>query len=66
MKRLGLPTMARPQSYTIGWIHPGRDICIRQQCHLSYSIKPFMDEVLCDVAPLDVPNVLLGQPYLWS
>jgi len=25
-----------------------------------------MDEVLCDVAPLDVCDVLLGQPYLWK
>ena len=25
-----------------------------------------MDEVLCDVAPNDVSDVLLGQPYLWK
>jgi hypothetical protein len=25
-----------------------------------------MDEVLCDITPLDVSNVLLGQPYLWK
>ena len=25
-----------------------------------------MDEVLCDVAPLEVFDVLLGQPYLWK
>ena len=31
-----------------------------------YNIKPFMDEVLCDVAPLDVSDVLLGQLYLWK
>ena len=37
-----------------------------QQCYLPYSIKPFTDEVLCDVAPLDVCDVLLGQPYLWK
>jgi hypothetical protein len=33
---------------------------------LSYDIKPFKDEVLYDVAPLEVFNVLLGQPYLWK
>jgi len=27
--------------------------------------QTFTDEVLCDVAPLDVCDVLLGQPYLW-
>jgi hypothetical protein len=25
-----------------------------------------MDEVLCDIAPLDVSDVLLGQLYLWK
>ena len=65
VKWLGLPTIAHPHLYTIRWLHPRRDIRIRQQCRLPYSIKPFMDEVLCDVAPLDVANVLLGQPYLW-
>jgi hypothetical protein len=29
-------------------------------------IKPFKDEVLCDVAPLEVCDVILGQPYLWK
>jgi hypothetical protein len=31
---------------------------------MSYDIKPFKDEGLCDVSPLEVCNVLLGQPYL--
>jgi hypothetical protein len=29
-------------------------------------IQPFKDEVLCDVSPLDVCDVLLGQPYMWK
>jgi hypothetical protein len=33
---------------------------------LSYDINPFKDEVLCDVSPLKVCNVILGQPYLWK
>jgi hypothetical protein len=40
--------------------------CVSQQCHLPYNIKPFTDEVLCDVSPLEVCDVLLGQPYLWK
>jgi hypothetical protein len=31
-----------------------------------YDIKPFKDEVLCDVSPLEFCDVLLGQPYLWK
>jgi hypothetical protein len=66
MKQLGLPTTAHPQPYTIGWLHQGWDLRVSQQCQLPYSIKPFTNEVLCDIAPLDVSDVLLGQPYLWK
>jgi len=66
VKWLDLPTTAHPQLYTIGWFHQGRDLRVSQQCHLPYNIKPFMDEVLCDISPLEVCDVLLGQPYLWK
>jgi hypothetical protein len=50
--------------YTIGWLRQGRDLCVNQRCCLPYGIKPFKDEVLFDIAPLEVCDVLLGQPYL--
>ena len=65
-KRLSLPTTLCTHTYTIGWLHQGSDIHINQQCRLSYDIKPFKDEVLCDVSSLEVCDVLLGQPYLWK
>jgi hypothetical protein len=66
VKQLGLSTTPHPQPYNIGWLHQGRDLCVSQQCRLSYDIQPFKDEVLCDVSPLDVCDVLLGQPYMWK
>jgi hypothetical protein len=33
---------------------------------MSYGIKPFKDEVLCDVSPLDVCDIIFGQPYMWK
>jgi hypothetical protein len=66
VKQLGLSTTPHPQPYNIGWLHQGRDLHVSQQCRLSYGIQPFKDEVLCDVSPLDVCDVLLGQPYMWK
>jgi hypothetical protein len=66
VKQLALPTMPHPQPYNFRWLHQGSDLRVGQQCRLSYGIKPFKDEVLCDVAPLEVCDVLLGQPYLWK
>jgi hypothetical protein len=61
-----LSTMPHPQPYTIGWLSRGQDICISHYFHLSYGIKPFKDEVLCDVSPLEVYDVILGKPYIWK
>jgi hypothetical protein len=66
VKQLGLSTTPHPQLYNIGWLRQGRDLRVNQQCRLSYNIQPFKDEVLCDVAPLDVCDFLLGQPYMWK
>jgi hypothetical protein len=66
VKRLALPTMSHPQPYTIGLLHQGSDLHFSQECQLSYDIKPLKDKVLCDVDPLEVCDVLLGQPYLWK
>jgi hypothetical protein len=66
IKQLDLLMTPHLQPYTISWLHQGRDLCVSQQCHLPYDIKPFKDEVLCDISPLEVCDVLLGQPYLWK
>jgi hypothetical protein len=66
VKWLALPTTPHPQPYTFGWLRQGSNLCVNQQFRLSYGIKPFKDEVLCDVSPLEVCDVLLDQPYLWK
>jgi hypothetical protein len=66
IKRLDLPTTLHLQPYTIGWLRQGRDLCVSQQWCFPYDIKPFKDEGLCDISPIEVCDVLLGQPYLWK
>jgi hypothetical protein len=65
-QQLGLSTTPHLQPYNIGWLRQGRDLHVSQQFQLSYNIQPLKDEVLCDVTPMDVCDVLLGQPYMWK
>jgi hypothetical protein len=65
-KQTNLPMTTHPHPYTIGYLHQGRDLHFNQQCLLPYDIKPFKDEVLCDISPVEVCDVLLGKPYLWK
>jgi hypothetical protein len=62
-KRLGLLITLHPHPYTIDWLRQGRDLHVIQQFRLPYDIKPFKDEVLCDIYPLEVCDVILGKPY---
>jgi hypothetical protein len=65
IKRLALPNVAATTLHH--WMAPPRKRSSHQPTMLTlYDIKPFKDEVLCDVAPLEICNVLLGQPYLWK
>ena len=66
VKIFNLLTVPHPQPYTIDWMFEGRDIHVIQQCRLSYDIKPFKDEVMCNVALLEFCDVLLGKPYMWK
>jgi hypothetical protein len=52
VKKLDLPTTPHMQPYNIRWLFRGQDLRVSQQCHMSYGIKPFKDEVLCDVSPI--------------
>ena len=62
---LELSSTPHLQPYNISWISQGRGIYISQQCRLPYGIKSFKDEALCELSPIEVCDVLLGQPYMW-
>jgi hypothetical protein len=66
IKQLDLSTTPHPQSYNIEWLRQGQDLCVSQQCLMSYDIKLFKDEVLCDVSPLEVCDVMLDRANMWK
>ena len=66
VKKLVLVTTPHNEPYNIDCMRDGQELRITRQCRLTYFIKRFEDEVLCDVAPLFVVDALFGKPYLWD
>ena len=66
VKKLGIVTTPHPKPYNIIWMKDGHELRITHQCRLTYSIKPFEYEVLCDMKLLSIADALFGKPYLWD
>ncbi|GKA83290.1 reverse transcriptase [Tanacetum coccineum] len=43
------------------------DTQVNQQCKFCFAItNQYVDEVMCEVVPLDICHVIFGSPYLWE
>jgi hypothetical protein len=67
VKQLGLNTQMHHKPYTLKWISNNHQLHITKQCTLKFVISSkFVDEVTCDVVPLNQCGVVLGSPYLYD
>lgn len=54
-------------SFSLGWIQKDVELKITKQCTLRFAItEKYIDEVTCEVVPLDVCQVIFCSPYLWD
>jgi hypothetical protein len=67
VKQLGLSTQMHHKPYSLKWISNNHKLHITKQCTLKFAISSkFMDEVTCDVVPLNECGMVLGSPYLYD
>jgi hypothetical protein len=67
VKQLGLNTQMHHKPYTLKWISNNHKLHITKQCTLNFAISSkFMDEVTCDVVPLNECGMVLRSPYLYD
>jgi hypothetical protein len=63
VEKLELKTTTHPNPYKVSWLHKGHQVKVSQQCQVEFKIGGDRDEILCDVIPMDVYNILLGRPW---
>jgi hypothetical protein len=67
VKQLGLNTQMHYNPYSLKWISNNHKLHITKECAIKFAISSkFMDEVTCDVVPLNECGMLLGIPYLYD
>jgi hypothetical protein len=67
VKQLGLNTKMDRKPYSLKWISNNHKLHITKQCTLKFAISSkFVDEVTCDVVPLNECGMVLDNPYLYD
>jgi hypothetical protein len=67
VKQLGLKTKLHHKPYSLNWISKNHKFPITKKCVIKFAItSKFVDEVTCDVVPLEACGMVLGSPYLYD
>lgn len=61
--KLSLPTSKHPHPYKLHWLNDSGEVRVTDQVLVPFKIGKYEDEVLCDVAPMEVCHLLLGRPW---
>ena len=60
-------TKTHRKSYPLGWVCNDKILQVTKQCDLNFAItSKVVDEVEFDVVPLDICEIVLGNPYLYD
>jgi hypothetical protein len=67
VKQLGLSTKMHHKPYSLKWISNNHKLHMTKKCTLKFEISSkFVDEVACDVVPLNECGMVSGCPYLYD
>ena len=66
METLGLSTWRYRDPHHVGWLNSCGMLKITHKVRVPFSIGQYVDEVECDVLPLEVCGLLLGRPWQYD
>ena len=61
--KLKLELLPHPKPYKLHWINDGGDINVKNQVKVKFFVGNYIDNVLCDVVPMEACHVLLRRPW---
>ena len=61
--KLRLKTMKHQKPYRLQWLNECGEVKVTRQVLISFSIRSYHDEVMCDVVPMQASHILLGRPW---
>jgi len=66
MEKLGLVTSIHPSLYALQWLSGDGELVVDKQVNIGFSIGKYVDEVVCDMVPMEVSHLLLGRPWQYD
>jgi len=60
VSKLKLSTVKHVKPYILQWLNGGGEVKVTKQVVVPFSIGKYVDEVLCDVVPMQASHILLG------
>ena len=61
--KLNLPTTNHPHPYKLQWLNNSGEVRVLKQVLVPFRIGRFVDEVLCDVVPMQAAHIILRRPW---
>ena len=66
VEKLGLVTSMHPSPYTLQWLSENGELVVDKQVNIAFFIGKYVDEVVCDVVPMEASHLLLGRPWQYD
>jgi hypothetical protein len=66
VEALGLSTLRIPELRHVEWVNICGMLKITHKVHVPFIVNDYVDEVECDVLPLEVCGLLLGRPWQYD
>ena len=63
VRKLGIVTRLLSRPLRLEWINEAGEQYVKEQVTVPFTIGRYEDEIVCNVLPMDVFHILLGQPW---